>query len=117
MRYKNRKTGCVANVRDDKRMDADWEPIGKGSKAEAKKRDGIDGMTVSELEAFAAELGTNVTGFKLKADKIEAIKQYQAALEAAAAVAVDADGGDSGDLADDDHAADGDGKGADAKGE
>lgn len=39
MRYKHKKTGCVANVRDDKRMDADWvamKTAARSGKAAAK---------------------------------------------------------------------------------
>lgn len=47
MRYRNRTTGVVVDVRDDKQMGRGWEPDGA---APQDTSDGYDGMTVDELK-------------------------------------------------------------------
>ena len=37
MRYRNVNTGAVVDVRDDKRMDAEWEQVQEKEKAPAKR--------------------------------------------------------------------------------
>lgn len=77
MRYKNKKTGSVANVRDDKPMDSDWVPI-DGETANGHKK-GIGSMNVAELEEYAAGIGLDISKIKRKADKLAAIEEAERA--------------------------------------
>lgn len=80
MRYKNKKTGCIANVRDGKPMNNDWVRIGGENKAVADSEDG-KGETGTPnstwkndaIDEYAAGLGIDTTKMK-KDDKLEAIK-------------------------------------------
>lgn len=67
MRYKNKKTGCVAIVRDGKKMDADWVAAdgNAGTPDASWKNEAID--------QYASDLGIDTSKMK-KEDKLEAIK-------------------------------------------
>lgn len=81
MRYKNKKTGCVANVRDGKPMNGDWARIGGEGRSATERNDGGKGETGTPdstwkndaIDEYAAGLGIDTAKMK-KDDKLEAIK-------------------------------------------
>ena len=78
MRYKNKKTGSVANVRDDKDMNTDWEPIG----GKAVPQNDMSKWKNDDIDEYAANIGIDTKDMK-KADKLAAIAAKEAGNEVA----------------------------------
>lgn len=91
MQYKNKKTGALVSVRDDKVMDSDWVRInfvesiphnaeGEKTVEESDEEqstspgDDFDKMTVKELKVYADEHDFNIDGLSKKAELIAALR-------------------------------------------